>query len=348
VPLQDRVEAAKRIIGGLCLGPDWPSVVALIGHGATAANNPQLAGLHCGACGGQTGELNARVAAHLLNDPEVRAALAAEGRPIPTKTVFVAGMHNTTTDDVTLFDKTSLPASHRAAWERFTGQLKQASEKARAERAARFGFAASDIERRARDWSETRPEWGLVRNMAFVIAPRSRTEGLSLEGRSFLHEYRWQNDADGTQLEAIMTAPMIVTHWINMQYFASTVDPVVHGSGNKTLHNVVADGVGVFEGGGGDLRTGLAWQSVHDGTDWVHEPLRLNVVIEARREAIDAVIEKHALVRQLVENQWIAILCLDPDLSHIVVRRKDAWDALAVSSRNEGLPMNSEGHDEHP
>ena len=31
-------------------------------------NNPQAAGLHCGACGGQTGEVNARALASLLND----------------------------------------------------------------------------------------------------------------------------------------------------------------------------------------------------------------------------------------------------------------------------------------
>jgi len=36
-----------------------------------------------------------------------------------------------------------------------------------------------------------------------------------------------------------MTAPMLVTHWINWQYHASTCDPVRLGSGNKLLHNVV-------------------------------------------------------------------------------------------------------------
>lgn len=47
-----------------------------------------------------------------------------------------------------------------------------------------------------------------------------------------------------------MTAPMIVTNWINLQYYASVTDHRTYGSGNKMLHNVVADHVGVFEGNG--------------------------------------------------------------------------------------------------
>ncbi len=62
-----------------------------------------------------------------------------------------------------------------------------------------------------------------------------------------------------------MTAPMVVTNWINLQYHASTVDNRRYGSGNKVLHNVVGGRLGVFEGNGGDLRIGLPLQSLHDG-----------------------------------------------------------------------------------
>ncbi len=55
----------------------------------------------------------------------------------------------------------------------------------------------------------------------------------------------------------IMTAPMVVTNWINLQYHASTVDPTRYGSGNTMLHNVVGGRIGVFEGNGGDLRIGM-------------------------------------------------------------------------------------------
>ncbi len=95
-----------------------------------------------------------------------------------------------------------------------------------------------------------------------------------------------------------MNAPMIVTNWINMQYYASVVDNKRYGSGNKTLHNVTGDRIGVFEGNGGDLRIGLPWQSLHDGERWSHTPLRLIVAIEAPRKAIETVIAKHEMVQQ--------------------------------------------------
>ncbi|MBC7940252.1 MAG: DUF2309 family protein, partial [Chitinophagaceae bacterium] len=142
-------------------------------------------------------------------------------------------------------------------------------------------------------------------NAAFVIAPRARSLGAVLEGRAFLHDYDAANDADGSVLELLMTAPMLVTHWINWQYHASTCDPQRLGSGNKLLHNVVGGRIGVFEGNGGDLRVGLARQSLHDGEHWRHEPLRLTVVIDASAEAIECVIANHAVVRQLLDNDWL-------------------------------------------
>jgi len=123
-----------------------------------------------------------------------------------------------------------------------------------------------------------RPEWGLAGCAAFIIAPRERTRGFDLAGRSFLHSYDWHQDEDFSVLALIMTAPMIVASWINLQYYASTVDNRFFGSGNKALHNVVGI-LGVLEGNGGDLRVGLPWQSVHDGEKYVHEPLRLTVLI---------------------------------------------------------------------
>lgn len=61
----------------------------------------------------------------------------------------------------------------------------------------------------------------------------------------------------------------------------------------------------MFEGNGGDLRIGLSRQSLHDGTHWQHEPLRLTVVIDAPREQITAVLGRHAAVTQLVGNGWL-------------------------------------------
>ena len=100
------------------------------------------------------------------------------------------------------------------------------------------------------------------------------------------------------------------------------------GAGKKVLHNVVGT-LGVLEGNAGDLKTGLAWQSVHDGERLLHEPLRLNVFIEAPLEAMTRVIMASQTVRDLVDNQWLHLWAIDDDgrVSHRYVR-DGAWTAL--------------------
>ncbi|MEC7378526.1 MAG: putative inorganic carbon transporter subunit DabA, partial [Pseudomonadota bacterium] len=127
----------------------------------------------------------------------------------------------------------------------------------------------------------------------------------------------------------IMTAPMVVTHWINLQYFMSVTDNLHYGSGNKVLHNVVGGHIGVFEGNGGDLRIGLPLQSVHDGERWVHEPLRLSVYLAAPREAIAGIAHKHPVVQQLIDNDWLYLFRIDDDQSSIERYYQDEWRAHA-------------------
>ena len=128
-----------------------------------------------------------------------------------------------------------------------------------------------------------------------------------------MHDYNAELDSDFSVLESIMTAPMIVTHWINMQYNASVTEPLKFGSGNKVLHNVVGGNLGVFEGNGGDLRIGLPQQSVHDGERWMHEPLRLSVYIQAPEAAMSDIIGRYQVVRDLVGNRWIYLFALKDD-----------------------------------
>jgi len=313
---------AQQVLRGLGLDKQFARTVLLLGHGSQNRNNPHGSALDCGACCGQTGEVNARSLAGLLNAPAVREKLSQSGIDIPGTTHFIAGLHNTCTDEVQLFDLEKLPASHAQDLERLQEQLAAAAARARRERAPALGLGAladqpqpllRALRQNADDWAQTRPEWGLANNSAFVIAPRRRTRGVDLQGRCFLHDYDPRRDDDGSLLEQIMTAPMIVTNWINMQYYASTVDNQRFGSGNKTLHNVVGGRIGVFEGNGGDLRIGLPWQSLNDGERWLHTPLRLTVVIEAPRETINNVIARHTTVRRLVQNRWLYLMRLDGD-----------------------------------
>ncbi|MFN4003791.1 MAG: YbcC family protein [Hylemonella sp.] len=311
--LQAQVDLAARVLTAMGLTRQLAPLVLLIGHGSQSANNAQAAALDCGACCGQTGEANARSLAQLLNEPAVRAQLQRRGIEIPASTVFVAALHNTTTDEIEGFDLDLLPAPAQARWQRLQAALATACAQVRQARAprlqldARAGASAllARLRQRANDGAQTRPEWGLAGNAAFVIAPRHRSRGVALDGRCFLHDYDARNDPDGSVLELLMTAPMLVTHWINWQYHASTCDPDRLGSGNKILHNVVGGHLGVFEGNGGDLRIGLARQSLHDGSQWIHEPLRLTVVIDAAQQAIDAVIGRHEVLRRLLDHGWL-------------------------------------------
>ena len=322
IPREDRPRVALSVLKNMGITDRFPRIVLLVGHGATTVNNPQASALDCGACAGQSGEASARIAAALLNDPLTRGGLAALGIEIPETTHFLPALHDTVTDRVTFFETDRLPATHREDLALLDRDLRRAGEVARQERALRFNMGGREKEgsselldlfsERSKNWAEVRPEWALAGNASFIVAPRSLTRGVDLGGRAFLHDYDWRDDTDFSTLELILTGPLVVGHWINMQYYGSVVDNAHFGSGNKVLHNVVGGAVGVLEGNGGDLRTGLALQSLHDGEHFIHEPLRLHVLVAAPAAAILQIVERHALLGNLVKGEWILLYRLAP------------------------------------
>jgi uncharacterized protein YbcC (UPF0753/DUF2309 family) len=304
-----KADTGAAVLKAMSLVEGHGQVVLLLGHGGNVTNNPHESAYHCGACGGYTGEVSARLLAMLLNDPETRSGLAQRGVNVPEDTLFVAGLHDTTTDDITIYED-GLPATRNADLAKVRGQLRQAGKIARAERAVRLpGARWNNIHQRATNWAEIRPEWGLAGCAAFIAAPREATAGRDLGGRAFLHSYDWRADEGFGTLELIITAPVVVASWISLQYFGSSVAPAMFGGGNKLIHNVVG-GIGVIEGNGGRLRPGLPWQAVHDGETLTHEPLRLSVMIEAPREEILKVLERHPGVRDLFDNGWLHLFVL--------------------------------------
>ncbi|WP_135449798.1 YbcC family protein [Tabrizicola caldifontis] len=306
---EQKAQTAATVLRAMSLTEGHARLVLLVGHGAQVTNNPHESAYHCGACSGQTGEVSSRLLAALLNHPETRAGLPGLGLSLPDDTLFVAGLHDTVTDKVTLYLDTPAPG-HAADLAQARAWLAAAGHEARAERSPRLPGATPDtLMRRARDWAEVRPEWGLAGCAAFIAAPRGVTAGRDLKGRAFLHSYDWAQDKGFATLELILTAPVVVASWISLQYYGSTLAPQVFGGGNKLIHNVVG-GIGVVEGNGGLLRPGLPVQTVHDGERPAHDALRLSVMIEAPTEAMTEVLRKHDAVRQLFDNGWLHLFAL--------------------------------------
>ena len=333
-------EAALRTFG---LTRDFAPLVLLCGHDASTVNNPYGTAYRCGACGGQGGAPNARVLAAIANDDAVRARLAERGIPIPADTRFVAALHDTTLDRVTIIDRDAVPDAWSdvlATTERRLAVATEATAHERwirrpgLERVPRDGRAAlRAAARRSADWAQVRPEWGLAGNLAFVAAPRTLTAPLDLDGRVFLHSYEWEHDREGAALEVILTAPLVVAEWINTQYWCSAAAPEAFGAGDKALHNVVG-GFGVLTGPRGDLRVGLPRQGVFaaDGTR-VHQPRRLLAVVRAPRALVDAIVQRTPVLTQFVDHGWLDLATLDPETG-VLERRTTAggWEAWAAGA----------------
>jgi uncharacterized protein YbcC (UPF0753/DUF2309 family) len=127
----------------------------------------------------------------------------------------------------------------------------------------------------------------------------------------------------------ILTAPLVVAHWINAQYLFSTCDPEALGAGSKTAHNPVG-ALGVLSGAGGDLRTGLAEQSVRYRGRPLHEPVRLTAVVAATPAAVDRVLQAHPRLCALVTGEWLGLCTFDPATGHAQRRTADGWVVVGV------------------
>ncbi|MEZ5256786.1 MAG: putative inorganic carbon transporter subunit DabA [Ilumatobacteraceae bacterium] len=306
VLLEQRTFFAESVLTTMGLTDRFAPLVVLCGHTSRTVNNPHATALECGACAGAAGDDNARAVAALLNSPDIRHGLAERGIDIPDGTWFGAAVHDTASDRVTLLDTADAPAEHRDRLDALRELLDQAGARQAAARAPHLPGPPARVRDRGADWAQVRPEWGLARNAAFLIGPRTMTAGIDFEGRAFLHSYDADADPTGRVLETIMTAPLVVGHWISAQYYFSTVDPEAFGAGNKLLHNPIGT-TGVISGDAGDLRVGLPLQSTHVDGERFHQPVRMVAFIQADLATIERIIANNPILRTLTSGSWIRI-----------------------------------------
>ena len=313
------VEEAADILAGVLHDAgvhDFAPLFIALGHGSTSMNNPHEAAHECGACSGGKGGANARLFAALANDPRVRAALAERGMEIPGRTVFVGGIHDTSSDAVTLFDLDAVPDSHTELLAEAQGALLHARALDAHERVRRFDSvplgvspqaALRHVEGRAYNLAEPRPEYGHCTNAICLVGRRWLSRGLFLDRRAFLVSYDPTRDPEGDVLARVLRSVGPVGAGINLEYYFSTVDQNVYGCGTKLPHNVNGL-VGVMNGHESDLRTGLPYQMVD-----VHEPVRLVTVVEATPARLLEIAEREPAVGRLVKGAWIQLVAADPE-----------------------------------
>lgn len=300
------VDAAEQMLTTLGLTEHFAEKIVLCAHQSKSENNPFASSLDCGACGGNAGISNTIVACQILNDAKLRQGLQARGITVPVKTKFIPACHTTSFDSIDFYsDEPELEK-----------RFNEACQLVIAEKVERFPML-NHLERQRYDWAELIPEYGLLNNAAMIIAPRHLTASINLEGRAFLHDYQEKLDVNGDILESILLAPMIVAHWINMQYYFSTALPELFGAGNKALHNILP-GIGVMEGNISDLKIGLPRQSVIFRGQKLHTSQRLLVVIAASHKRVTELVQKHVLLQHLIGNQWLSIVTLNENQSRNV------------------------------
>jgi uncharacterized protein YbcC (UPF0753/DUF2309 family) len=295
---------------------DFAPLVVMMGHYSRNQNNPHAAAYGCGACSGKFSGPNARAFASMANTPEVRDRLATRNLHIPDDTWFLCGEHDTCNERVAWQDADLIPESLQTNFHKLRHELILAGQHSAHERCRKLASAPKKptlksaikhIAGRAVDYSQARPELGHATIAVGFVGRRYLSQGLFMDRRCFLISYDANTDPEGAFLERLLLSAGPVGAGISLEYYFSAVNNEKYGCGSKIVHNL-SGLFGVMEGANSDLRTGLPQQMIE-----IHEPMRLQLVVEATTERLTEIYMRQASIQELVGNGWILLSAKDPD-----------------------------------
>ena len=325
-----RVEGLLKSIG---LIKDFAPIVYVVGHGSSSINNPHYSAYDCGACSGRAGSVNSRAISYMANHTVVREILRTKGIDIPTETLFVGGLHDTTRDEIVFYDEDSLSELNKALHKKNELTFEKALDHNAKERSRRFlsidtKLSASKIHDKIKTRSvslfEPRPELNHATNALCIVGRRELTKGIFLDRRSFLNSYDYTIDPDGSILTNIVRPLGPVCGGINLEYFFSRVDNQKLGAGTKLPHNVMGL-FGVANGIDGDLRPGLPSQMIE-----VHDPVRLLIIIEHFPSIVLQAIQKQKETYEWFINEWVKLVAVNPETNELSVFKDGSFTPYDV------------------
>lgn len=314
--LSEMSQLAYTQLKAIGLLENFASLVFVMGHTSQSANNPYFNAYGCGACSGRSGEINARIFCQILNRPDVRTDLLTRFKVnIPAATTFIPGLHDTCRESVKLFISEKISEKSEHLLKEFIATLKLALKQNALRRIIPLSphspivdadHALKLLKRRSDSLFEPRPELGHTSVAFSIVGNRQLTRGLDLEGLAFLQSYDHGLDPDGAILQNILSAVIPVTSGIGLDYFFSRTDNFRFGAGSKLPQNVVGL-FGLSHGTESDLLVGLPLQMVDQ-----HRPVRLLILVEQTADLALQAIKAHAQVNQIVANEWVRYMSLDP------------------------------------
>ncbi len=314
--IPEMVDIVDSLLKGIGLTKKFASIVYVVAHGSSSANNPHHGAHDCGACSGRPGAVNARVFAFMANHAGVRESLRKRGLDIPDSTQFLAAMHDTASDEVVFYDEELLTDVNKKSHGTHKINFEKALDLNAKERARRFAsininkglkHIRNEIKKRSVSYFEPRPELGHGTNALCHIGSREKIKGLFLDRRAFLQSYDYKQDPEGKVLEQVLGPLPGVCGGINLEYYFSRMDIEKMGAGTKLPHNVTGL-IGVTNSSDGDLRTGLPLQMIEN-----HDPVRLLMMIEHKPEIILRIIKSSQKIYDWFDKGWIHLVAISPE-----------------------------------